>query len=464
MRGSTGMRGTGFRESESGFALIEVMVSAVLVVVLALATLKIIDSSQQASSTQRSRSIASNLAHADLDRMRQLTIDDADGLYQTATQKVSGLDFTVKSEAVWASDTGGVVTCSSGSTNAEYLRISSTVTWPNMGSAKPIVAESIISARASENDVTLGALTVLVQDTAANPVAGATVTAAGKTEVTDGTGCAIFARIPAGPTDVTFSKGGMVDKNNQSLGVDKNVSIVAGQTSLVMESYDYPTAVPAQFIDESNGSALSWSAVSLKGGNSVAVLNNVGGSTTSKSTSNLFPWTTGWSAYAGNCTGNDPDTYVTDFQAKYPAASVASVVNGTANVAKAYLRPVKLSVPIGGTNGLTANGRGRIFIKPDTSATQMSASCTGSGYVLTANIGSGSTWTPTVPMPYGVWKVCVDNGSSTTGPGTVTRSSMGATYRYTNYPTTSAALVVGAPAASASPLPVNAPSLSTPCA
>jgi hypothetical protein len=41
---------------------------------------------------------------------------------------------------------------------------------------------------------------------------------------------------------------------------------------------------------------------------------------------------------------------------------------------------------------------------------------------------------------------------------------MGATYRYTNYPTTSAALVVGAPVASASPLPVYAPALATPCA
>src|SRR5947208_2798656 len=71
MRASKVMRRARFRESESGFALIEVMVSAVLVVVMSLAALAIIDKSGATSANNRMRDVASGLAAADQDTLRQ---------------------------------------------------------------------------------------------------------------------------------------------------------------------------------------------------------------------------------------------------------------------------------------------------------------------------------------------------------------------------------------------------------
>src|SRR4051812_31948176 len=77
MRGtsSRGPDHTGSRmASEAGFALIEVLVSAVLVIVLATATLGIIERAGRQAGNDRSRSLATAIAQADQDRLRAMPV------------------------------------------------------------------------------------------------------------------------------------------------------------------------------------------------------------------------------------------------------------------------------------------------------------------------------------------------------------------------------------------------------
>ncbi|HEU4975885.1 MAG TPA: hypothetical protein VFT50_12400 [Baekduia sp.] len=179
--------------------MVEVMVSAVLLVVMALATFSLIDHAGEASGQNRARAVASNLAHTELDRLRQLSFDAARTYHAVSAPKVvGGIRYTVASTAAWTADEGHALTCtaSDGSGGAQYLRISSSVTWSAMGSAEPVVAESILTPRARDLDPSAGSLAFKVEDSLGQPVPGVTVRAGGESLVTDEAGCVVFGRLP----------------------------------------------------------------------------------------------------------------------------------------------------------------------------------------------------------------------------------------------------------------------------
>jgi Tfp pilus assembly protein PilV len=427
MRGFSGRRRNELRRSEAGFALVEVMVSAVLLVALALATLKLIDSSATASSTQRARSIASSLAHQDLNRMRQMTIASAAGLAQTKTVPLNGINYTIESSAQWASDSGGVVTCSSGSTGAQYLRTSSKVSWVGMGTAKPIVAESIVTPRVAEMDSTLGALTVLVKNATGSPVPGVTVTLSSLSSVTDSSGCALVPRVPAGTYDVSYYKTGYVATNNATTGIEKNVSIVAGQTSLVQVSYDMPTTIPVALkTDVAPNPASSWYSVSFVGGGKPPVVKS-GAMASSNAAGGLFPFASGYTVYAGSCIGNDPSVYLSTFSTAFPASAVASFPGGTTATATAYTRA--FSVAIGGA---VANKPVHLTVKPFTASGPMSrpageTPCTESLNLTPGNTSAGGARTVPLELPYGRYAICADVSSKTRSIATYNNTPAGTT-------------------------------------
>ncbi len=148
---------------EAGFALIEVMVSAVLLVILALSTLSVIDRSQATSSNNRSRDVAAQLAQSEQDVIRQMPITALAGGYHTVNvpTKVGEITYSVSSDADWVTDSGGAVTCST-SGRVAYLRSTSTVTWPGMGSIKPVTADAIVDPGVAALGANKGALTVLL--------------------------------------------------------------------------------------------------------------------------------------------------------------------------------------------------------------------------------------------------------------------------------------------------------------
>ena len=98
----TRLRGLRARLSgDGGFALVEVMVSAVLLVVLATATLNMIDKSGNASAITKARAAATGLAQEDQDGMRVMSISQLDQRSTSYTKAVGTITYTVNSKAEW---------------------------------------------------------------------------------------------------------------------------------------------------------------------------------------------------------------------------------------------------------------------------------------------------------------------------------------------------------------------------
>jgi Tfp pilus assembly protein PilV len=426
--------------AESGFALIEVMVSAVLVVVLATATLAIIERSASSAAGNRQRTMAVALAQADQDTMRQSPIAALTNWHKSAPKVQGNTTFTIKSDAVWLRDAGGSVTCSANSARAEYVKITSQVSW--VGHPKPVVLESYIAPGVA--GVQKGALTVRLKTDPGVGTPGIPVAASGGgSGITDANGCVVLGNLTPGPNTVTWGASGYVDRNGTS-DVSETASIATGQTAQIERLYDRAASVTARFIDELGG-PVKWKSVSVT---HAGITNpttatrpfNIGSFQTQGVAANLFPFVVPYSFYAGSCVGNAPTTWLpsatmpskappaatsnTTVDVKIPTVAV-QVLNSSGTAATDVPISVKPAVPattypkMNGCNESIpfATGTGT------TAASQVRTSVATATYPTATY--AGFAW---VNLPYGQWLVCADGGGgkrltvplNNTPPGTTT--------------------------------------------
>jgi Tfp pilus assembly protein PilV len=404
---------------DAGLGMIEVIVSMVLLTMLSLATLSVIDQSTAASSQTRSKSLAADIAHDDLNRMRQLKFDLVSGVdYQSkSTQNgVDGVQYTVVSTAAWATDSGVETSCATPTTagNSSYLRIRSTVTWPNMKGAA-VVADSIMAPRGKEANRTTGSLMVKVQDRNGASVPGATVSVASQTLVTSAAGCVYFPAIAAGQWPVTITKNATpynyMDSDGNSPGL-ATASVVVGDVSTVSESFDIPQIFnPVTFYHEDNTtSGAQWYSITATSqSKTVTYPNPMPGSpplASSLATGQLFPFSSGWAFYAGACAGNNPATWANNATSVMTNTSLSGLPGATIINGRAYLRKLSFNVKSPNAETLTY----RITPYADATYTQM----TGCESPKDQSVAvSANTSTPvTVDVPYGLYSICVENGST----------------------------------------------------
>jgi Tfp pilus assembly protein PilV len=427
----------GHLRGDDGFALIEVMVSAVLVIVLALATLSVIDQSGQASSTNRSRGVAAGLAQADQDAMRQSPPAVLANLHKVATQKVGGVDYTIKSDAEWYRDASGVVTCGSGNTRAEYVQITSRVTWPAMGQTKPVVLESYVTPGVAS--LARGAATVILKRADGSGAAGIPasvgLTAGGGTVtgLTDSNGCVVLGNLQAGASTASWSASGWVDPDGVN-NVQKSVNIATGQTSSVNGLYDVGGQAKVLFTDEGTGTAnLTWPSISAlqtgmtsgmrvvqKAASTDPLIRADTTTVVPATLDGLFPFTTSYSFFAGSCNGSDPSKY----KPSYAYASAVVPRGGLGPTTGKIRLPVQyfaITLPKGAA-APSASSPLYLRITPDTatSGSAMTAACDNvrfpllnSGELLSTNTGTkNKTAVFAVGLPYGLWNVCADDGTN----------------------------------------------------
>lgn len=399
--------------------MVEVIVSAVLVVVLATATLKVIDGNQAQAGTSENRSLASQLAHSELNRLRLVQLDAlAKQLEQTPSRTVSVKEktFTVTSTARWASDQGTVtLDCSSSDrTGAQYLVVSTSVAWPNMGQAKPIRAETIIAPRTSGTDAFRGTLVFKVVDRDGNPLSGVTVTPQLGTIqasplVTGADGCVIFPRLTQGDWTVVFDKSGYIDRKGRSPGKE-DVSIAAGQKSIATVAFDRPVRIPVAVRNApttspytSPGPVGTWPTATVSSGTDVFSAMTSGSPGSTATFTNVWPNPGGYSAYTGSCTGNDPNNYVTNAASVLPSSMTMVTPGQTTSTVNAYLRTLSLTA----TGDATLTDAD-IRITPLTSSPFMADCDENVPSSGAQNISrSGSSATASVDLPFGIWNVCV---------------------------------------------------------
>jgi Tfp pilus assembly protein PilV len=395
--------------SEAGFAMVEVMVSAVLLIVLAMATLPLLDQAGQRAGANKSRSIAANLAQADQDRMRQMAINDLANFSDQRTKTVEGVDYSIKSSTQWVRDASGFVTCAVDPSKAEYVKITSTVTWPKMFNTKPVIVESFVAPGVTALGPSKGTLTVKLQNALGGAQPNIPVTAGGLSGVTDAGGCYVFAQLNAGSNTLTYNAPGYVDRKHVQNST-QTVNVVGGATSQVTDMYDRAAVLRGSVkLDNSPGGVSSaWTtmtAVTGDGAVTSPVLKTSASATSQLDSQGLFPTTFGYGVYAGKstCAMNEPTQYRSDY---FTGSTGTSYKSSYTNTYSTTVAPTPVDVFLHRLNFTVTNVASgyRIWVKPTGSG------CEDPGKQPLSV--AGTTGSYSVDLPWGTYSVCVDNGLS----------------------------------------------------
>jgi Tfp pilus assembly protein PilV len=384
------------RHDESGFGLIEVVVSSLLLVLVASGVYLGLDAASATSGVNKHRSIATQIAQQDQDRMRAMAVGELSNYRDSTTTRVGPVTYTVVSSSSWVTDSTGTASCTSGQARAHYLRIASSVTWPSMH-IRPVTVESVVAPPAGSFGTDLGSLAVQVRDRTGAGVQGVTVSLTGPQSYTDTTneiGCVLWGFLPVvrgSSYTVSLAKTGYVDPSGVA-APSRAAGVVGESTSTVAFDYDLGGRIQATYesVDSSTGRAVpangtAFTAVTSHLAVPLAPFGD-GQPHTSYTSGLLFPFTDPYGVYAGTCAGADPALHGNPSQlALVPPGGVASVI--------VREPPVDLLVTRGG--------------RPLQGATvQLTGTGSGCGALPSRTTGADGYVTDRA-LPYGTYDVCV---------------------------------------------------------
>jgi Tfp pilus assembly protein PilV len=410
---------------EGGFALIETLVSAVLLVVIALALLAGADRASTTSLAGKARSSAASLAEQDQERMRSMPVTALSNYHPVArTVPVGSINYSVASRADWVRDTtGSTQSCTNDSTQADYLKITSTITSNVVGRLiKPVTISSIVAPPVGAFAANQGTLAVKLTDSRNNPVVGMNVSITGAKSLSDATntaGCAIFAYIPTGTYHVLLNAAGWVNPSNVT-AVDSTQTVSAGVVNVANLQYDRAAKVGVSFetwVGSAAVASTGWgiTASRVDNGTGTYFFEGAGATSTppaaqaSIDATSLWPAVSGYEFYAGDCAGANPETAI-------PSATWYATAPGSGDV----LAPLPGSI-----NGVVTVRQppltlvvksGSSFISGATvRLTPADAACVKP--TLTTDASGRANRTTTTPydpgVPFGRYNVCVVGQTAT---------------------------------------------------
>ena len=303
-------------ESERGSILIEALVSAVLVVLTAVGVFSAFEAGTRSSAEERHRAQAEGLAQADIARLRTMRISALVNLHETKTVKVDNTPYTVDSLATFETDENGTASCKEGEASADYVQIRSTVSWPTLGSRKPVVQTSLVAPPNGSISANSGTLAVQIENAELGGVPNVWLSGTGAATfsgVTGENGCAIFGDLPAGNYTLTLSGGSLVEKNGNP-PEPIATSVVEESTNTLVLQYDFGGNIEADFETTVDGELVPSSAGSIVVYNSGMLVPKVFGAPgepqAAVTATPLFPFASAYSVYAGSCKKNAPPSDV----------------------------------------------------------------------------------------------------------------------------------------------------------
>lgn len=349
--------------ADAGTSLIEIVVAAALLSVVAVGVMSGLDVSARVSGDQKGKAVAGNIAEGELERIRGLDVSQMSTLTGTPVTKTEGgVNYTVTSKAEWVANQAGDSFACAVTGGTTYLKLKVTVKWP--GSDRPVVLESILAPGARNVVRTVGAMALRVVDPNQNPVAGVsfTLTASGQSNrvgVTDASGCVVWSSLPATTWQVSGVKTSYFTPNG-STSITDEIS-VPGQT-FVTKEYEYAPGgtITGSFFTTRPGSAtkvpsgpqkyvIAHSSMNYMG-NSYRVVDIPAGQTTF-TTPALYPYGSPYTIWGGGCTTAPPAAgiatatvpegggNVTGVEVKLPALNIITKDNGSAESS-----PVKTTI------------------------------------------------------------------------------------------------------------------------
>jgi Tfp pilus assembly protein PilV len=434
--------------SEDGFMLLEVVISALLVGLIAIGTFSAFDAAGKSTAGTRAHAQATVIAQQDEERLRGLTttqlaqlgsvetaraengycLEQASGAWHywskgstSFCENPTGLSgtaysaavFTVTSSASYVAAEKGAekaaFTCEKTGGAASYLQTTSSVSWPSLGTRPPVSQSGIVTVPTS------GVLLVKVLNQNNEPLAGATVTVTGTgvntTQTTPAAGCVIFGGLPAETVEVDAFKSPWVDKQGKSPPAAlPPITITTTSVSEATFNIGEPGTIVAGF--ESNGTIVGVTgdtvyALQTEIKSPSDYVDGTAGEYASSvalkgiETKGLFPFVkvgkpaepAPYTVFAGDCEANNP-AKVTETGEK--------IKDRTAPVEPNLSTPVKVEVP-------AVN----LTVYEGTSTTPVSA-LEGAEYAYITNkgcsAGTAQNYTGTVPYQH---KVAISTGSGT---------------------------------------------------
>lgn len=352
--------------AQEGSFLVEAMASALIVVIVGLGVLEMIDRSSRLGGQQEAQAIAGNLAQSEQEQVRALPLANQSYLRRSSPLDVDGHRYTISSRTDWVTDSTGDANCTTTSASADYLRLSTTVTWTNMGGRSPVTLESIITPGVRSFGAGQGSLAVQVTDRDGAGVGGLQLGLSGpatRSDPTSASGCVLWGYLAAGsgytlgfstPPDHVTPDGRQV--------VSLPLTVVGEQTSNVALQYDRGGYLSTTFVTKRTRLGANvptnpgFAHVTNSGGGGVSVPWAVTGTTTTTSPL-LFPFTSAYTVQADSCAASDvpptPEEPVPATPAA-PAAVTGSVTPGatsattaaTVRIPSPNIRVVNGSTPV----------------------------------------------------------------------------------------------------------------------
>ena len=367
-------------DRDRGASLIEVVIACVLLGILSTAVLTIVLQTQAAGVQNRNRVAASNLAAREIDLVRadfgrsddrpmaiaaqgsvvnQNPLKSTDVVGQPLV--VDGVPYTVRRSSQWNVTGNGESACDGGAlVNYPTLSVTVSVTWPNMGSVKPVVSTaSLAPPKSAGIDTDDAFVAVRVRDSKGQPNPGRGIAVAGggatKTGTTDAEGCAVIQVAPATSGGTTYAAtvtdSGYVDISSGA-NPTKSVGVVkTGQlNNNVTFQVDRAVTVNLRLVDESGAPLADADAVgasmTLVTAETSAASNESPVTATGGVTAIGGLWPTSYGAYFGT----------TAPTSGFPMSLVAPGATVTVDVTFTSARVVFTALPEGTTSMIAAPG------------------------------------------------------------------------------------------------------------
>ena len=397
--------------SEGGSLLVEVLVSASILLTVSAGVVLVFMTAHSQSALQRSKALATDVAQSKLDALRAVGYNNLRPLNETTSVNEGGITFTVVSTATPVSQADAPTGCLT-SRARDYMSLKTTVTWAKMGTRKPVVLQTMVAAPVGVG----GGLIVSVSGAQGQAVAGIPVTlsSGGGSSTTDANGCARWDAVSAGSGyALTASVPGYVQPNGEQDVNVTGVSVAAEQTAQKSFAYDRGGSVRLQFRQKttavSGGTDVEASAipqdVSLAASDTITKpVTPVSGAVGSAGLFYPYP-STAYSVYADSCTAAKPGTSA-------PATTTLITPGGTMPSATTATQLQLPNLNVRVLNGNTA-----------TTTVWVKTAC-GTIYKSRAIVADGTLKNP--GLPYGTgFKVCAVDGSKIAS-GTFDNTSYGA--------------------------------------
>jgi Tfp pilus assembly protein PilV len=330
---------------ESGFSLIEVMISAMLVAVIAIGTLTGFEAAGNTASDNRVHDQAALLASESQEELRTdpaPTLADLVAEEHSYTRTVENRKFTVVQQATLLKNKGDAE-CGSGSSAddepSENYEVRSSVTWAATAPEKPKPVEDASVITPPEG----ASLDVEVNNggSPAIPVVGATVktvptaNASSKTDElaasSSSAGCAFFTSLTSDLVNIAVSKPGYITTTGASVWEANDVVLAPNVITRKQAPFGEAGMIEALFTNAVHTGAKSDTFVAYNseylGNSSKVLLGGKKGEYLSKAAtkSEAYPFSKRWTVYAGDCTADKPPSGIKESSALVPSEPRANV-------------------------------------------------------------------------------------------------------------------------------------------